>query len=212
MSTVQKIGLAFAIIAVVVFLAYTSAKEGGFDSLRHRITSVPSQTPDVSVSVVISSVQPSASVAPSIIPTATPPLPTLSPISASAATAILSAINARRREAGVAPLATVGVLQVLAQTHAADMATRGYFSHTDPSGTSFQQRIQTSGYSGSATAENLGLTSGAAVEVVDGWMGSEGHRLNMLNSAYTQVGIGVANGPWQGFSAVFAVAVFGNAK
>lgn len=112
----------------------------------------------------------------------------------------------------VAPLASSPALQAIAQSHASDMAAKGYFSHTDPGGITFEQRIESSGVKGKAHAENIGLTSGADVSIVTGWMGSEGHRTNLLNAAYHVVGIGTAHGLWQGQPVVFIVAVFGNEK
>lgn len=145
----------------------------------------------------------------STVPSATP---ASAPMDGQAITAILQAVNAQRAKVGSPALVTDPVLQSLAQMHASDMVKHDYFSHTNSAGITFQQRIESSAYTGTTTAENLGLTSGPAVEIVDGWMGSEGHRTNLLNSAYGEVGIGVATGTWQGFSAVFAVAVFGNGK
>jgi uncharacterized protein YkwD len=207
MSSAQKIAVAFALIAVVVFLSYTAVHDGGLSSLR----------PDsMSVASPVSSASVSAAPAPELPATATPvrtPVHSIAdPAAVTEASVILSAMNAERAASGVAPLSADATLHQLAQAHASDMVARGYFSHTSPDGVTFQQRVIASGHTGSMNAENLGLTSGAAVEIVEGWMNSDGHRINMLNDEYGQVGIGVAHGNWQGFSVVFAVAVFGNGK
>lgn len=215
MSTFKQIGLAVGILTVIIFLTYTALQEGGFTALWQRVTTPPEASPvvtaEVSVTPTQAAISPVASATPvrSAVPSA---MPTSAPMNGQAIAAILQAVNAQRAKVGSPPLVADPVLQALAQTHASDMVAHDYFSHTNFAGVTFQQRIESSAYTGTTTAENLGLTSGPAVEIVDGWMSSDGHRTNLLNSAYGEVGIGVATGTWQGFSAVFAVAVFGNEK
>ena len=46
-----------------------------------------------------------------------------------------------------------------------------------------------------AVGENLALGYPTALAVVAGWMGSEGHRNNILSAKYTQIGVGCTEGP-----------------
>lgn len=204
----QKYLLGIGLVGVLAYLGFAVYRAGGPTQYLEQLRQQPTGAPVQSIAV---SAAPSRSPRPPVVtpkPTTVPPSVSSAP--AGEASAVLSAVNARRASAGVPALTTNQTLQQMAQAHAADMVAKGYFSHTDPQGVTFQQRITASGYVGSANAENLGLTSGAAVEVVAGWMDSEGHKLNMLNSQYGAVGVGVAHGVWQGLSAVFVVAVFGN--
>jgi uncharacterized protein YkwD len=214
MTTAQKIGVAFTLILVVTYFAFVSYRDGGLDSLGQRFSGMPSMIP-------VDSVQPDASPSPevsgaptmvvSVVPSVVSSA-SMSPLPVSQQGALLAAMNARRTEAGAERLLTHPILAALAQAHADDMASKGYFSHVSPSGVTFEQRISSSGYTGTSNAENLGLTSNDALEIVSGWMGSEGHRVNLLNTAYVSVGIGVSRGMWQGMPVTFVAAVFGSEK
>lgn len=211
----QKIGLVVGIVVVLSFLGILVLRAGGPAafirqwSARPTPSVVPSLSAEPSSSVSMLPT-PIASVAPraSRIPGAT----VTPPATVSDRSLILTAMNARRTTVAVSALSSGATLQEIAQAHADNMAAKQFFSHTDPNGVTFEQRIQASGYKGTAFAENLGLTSTQAVDIVASWMGSDAHRLNMLNSSYSAVGIGIARGTWEGFSVVFVVAVFGDQK
>ena len=87
------------------------------------------------------------------------------------------------------------------------MACNSFFSHTSPTtGTPFD-RIAAAGYSYSAAGENIAAGYGAPAALVEGWMGSEGHRDNILSTSFTHIGLGYAS---RGESAygVYWTAVF----
>ena len=70
------------------------------------------------------------------------------------------------------------------------MADNRYFSHTSPTyGTPFQM-IKAFGLSYRTAGENIAYGQRTPQQVVDGWMNSSGHRANILNAAYTQIGVG----------------------
>lgn len=76
-----------------------------------------------------------------------------------------------------------------AARHSQDMVDKSFFSHTGSDGSNAGQRISAAGYSWSRWGENIayGYTSSAAV--VDGWMKSEGHCRNLMNAAFTEMGL-----------------------
>lgn len=76
-----------------------------------------------------------------------------------------------------------------AARHSQDMVDKNFFSHTGSDGSNAGQRISAAGYSWSRWGENIayGYTSSAAV--VDGWMKSEGHCRNLMNAAFTEIGL-----------------------
>lgn len=76
-----------------------------------------------------------------------------------------------------------------AARHSQDMVDKSFFSHTGSDGSSAGQRISAAGYSWSRWGENIayGYTSSAAV--VEGWMKSEGHCRNIMNAAFTEMGL-----------------------
>lgn len=84
------------------------------------------------------------------------------------------------------------------------MADEQFFAHRDPQGNSSLDRIRATGYLDTPcdcgwsylTGENLGRGQDSAAEVMEAWMGSPGHRDNILNSGFTEIGVGVFDGYW----------------
>ncbi|MEW2529174.1 sigma-70 family RNA polymerase sigma factor [Streptomyces sp. NPDC047071] len=123
-----------------------------------------------------------------------PPAP-----SGSKAQQVLSLVNAERAKAGCGPLTHNSKLATAAQRHSADMRSRNYFDHTSPDGTDPGQRITAAGYKWSTYGENIARGQQTAASVMDAWMNSEGHRANILNCSFKELGTGVEEGeggPW----------------
>jgi uncharacterized protein YkwD len=104
--------------------------------------------------------------------------------------AVVAATNAERKDAGCDPVTLDSRLSAAAQGHAADMAANDYFSHTDQDGGDSSDRMHDAGFGGSRTGENIAYGQETAAEVVATWMGSSGHRHNILNCAYDRIGVG----------------------
>ncbi|WP_283138676.1 CAP domain-containing protein [Rhizohabitans arisaemae] len=105
--------------------------------------------------------------------------------------------NARVR-AGCRPLRVNQRLAYSARLHSADMAEKGYFSHTSPEGLTPWQRMERAGYRNGG-AENIGRGYQTADEAVRSWMASAVHRKNILNCRLRAIGVGVhlgPGGPW----------------
>lgn len=101
-------------------------------------------------------------------------------------------LNQDRAANGLPALTLNSQLTSLADAYAADMIKRGYFSHYNPEGESPFDRMDKAGIKYTAAAENLAInTSVAAAQTA--FMNSSGHRANILNSSYTDVGIGVVH-------------------
>lgn len=125
--------------------------------------------------------------------------PTVAPAAARAATVCL--INVERRAHGARRLRANRLLAVAASRHSGDMVRRHYFSHVSRGGSTAGSRIKTTGYLAHAASwaigENLAwgtLSAATPRQIVKRWMASPGHRRNMLDRRFTQVGIGVAIG------------------
>lgn len=104
---------------------------------------------------------------------------------------VLALTNAQRSKAGCRPLSVDSTLTRVAQQHSVDMARRGYFSHTDPGGHTWEQRQITAGFSSERTGgENIARGPDSAREVMNGWMNSPPHRRNILECRFTTIGIG----------------------
>ncbi len=103
---------------------------------------------------------------------------------------LITAINAERARYGLAALTAHPILMGVAEAHSADMATRAYFAHTGPDGLGPCQRMTRAGYRWWACGENIGAGYPSAQLMLAAWLGSTGHRANILSTAYTDIGIG----------------------
>ncbi|MEU8030120.1 CAP domain-containing protein [Streptomyces sp. NPDC049099] len=144
---------------------------------------------------------PAASTAPAApsTPKATPSTPKATPSTPQApATAsgvvarIVQLVNAERSKAGCRPLTLNTALTKAAQDHSADMAAHQTMSHTGSDGSAPGDRITAAGYDWSAYGENVAYGYSTADEVMAGWMSSPGHRANILNCSFQQIGVGLA--------------------
>jgi len=105
-------------------------------------------------------------------------------------TKILELVNEERTAMGLTPLVLDKDLCEVAKAKAEDMMINNYFDHTSPTyGSPFEMMTQF-GITYSAAGENIAAGYGSAESVMIGWMNSPGHRANILNGNYTQLGVG----------------------
>lgn len=112
---------------------------------------------------------------------------------------VVALVNKERAKAGCSPLAEDPQLQKAAQGHSDDMAARHFFDHTNPDGADPGQRITAAGYRWSTYGENIAQGQQTAASVMQSWMNSPGHRANILNCSFKDIGVGVhkgTGGPW----------------
>lgn len=117
--------------------------------------------------------------------------------------------NQQRTDTGLEALTTSPLLTEAAQDKANDMAAKGYFSHVSPSGQLPWYWFQQVGYNYQFAGENLAINFTDSQDVVNAWMLSPEHRANILKQEYTQIGIGIAEGEYQGQQTTFVVEFFG---
>lgn len=125
---------------------------------------------------------------------------------------VVNLTNRSRAESGESALKTNSVLARAAQMKAEDMARRGYFSHTGPGGEEPWAWFDRAGYEFSHAGENLAINFVDSEDVVRAWMRSETHKQNILNGSFSEIGIGVAKGEYEGRDAIFVVQFFGTPK
>lgn len=132
-------------------------------------------------------------------------------------TAVFKRINYVRASHGLRKLGAAQRLKTAGTKHAANMALKGYFSHSWSTGASFGKWIQWyypgPGYSSWEAGENLfwATPSTTARAVVRAWMRSSGHRANILRPAWRQLGVGSVAAsnpisPWGAYDRVVLVA------
>jgi len=105
---------------------------------------------------------------------------------------VVSLVNAERAKAGCKNVTVDARLTGAARSHAAEMAARDYLSHTTSDGVDFAARITRAGYKFSVAAENIAKGRPTAQDVMSSWMNSPGHKANIVNCAYRDIGVGVA--------------------
>jgi len=113
--------------------------------------------------------------------------------------AIFCLLNSVRGAAGVPALTENAVLEAAATAYAKAMVADRFFSHTGADGSSLSDRIRKTGYlTGAWTiGENLALGGGALSTpraIVEAWLNSEGHRRNIIDPDFREIGLGVAIG------------------
>ena len=115
--------------------------------------------------------------------------------------ATLCLLDAERVNAGLPPFRQDGRLAAAALGHARDMVAREYFDHDTPEGRGVVDRLRASGYVRDdrywTVGENLAWGSGDLAtprSIVAAWMGSPGHRANILRDTFAQIGFGVVAG------------------
>jgi uncharacterized protein YkwD len=117
------------------------------------------------------------------------------------AAATLCLLNGERADRGLATLRPNERLRRAAVGHGADMVAHGYFSHSGRDGSQPAQRIRAAGYLSSGGSwrigENLAWGTGALATpkaIMTAWMSSAGHRANILQPAYREIGFGLISG------------------
>ena len=107
---------------------------------------------------------------------------------------VVRLVNAERQKAGCSPLKHNWELSRVARYKSQDMKDLGYFSHTSPTyGTPFQM-IKSFGITYRTAGENIAKGYSTPAAVVSGWMSSPGHRANILNPSFTEIGVGYVSG------------------
>jgi uncharacterized protein YkwD len=134
-------------------------------------------------------------------------------------TSLLQDLNDVRAQNGLAPLHASAQLAAAASQHSHEMGVDGYFDHSSRDGTSFSTRIghwYAAGPHSWSVGENLlwyspSVSARSAVAV---WMGSPGHRANILNPSWRQIGISAlhfasAGGVYRGLPVTIITTDFG---
>lgn len=105
---------------------------------------------------------------------------------------LLTLVNSVRRAVGCPSLTTNTKLTKSARKHSADMASHRNMSHTGSDGSAPSDRIADAGYERSAYGENVAHGYATPESVMAGWMSSPGHRRNILDCSFKEIGLGLA--------------------
>jgi uncharacterized protein YkwD len=142
-----------------------------------------------------------------------PPLNIGGPFSNAALTKskIIAQTNIQRFDNGMLnPLIENAQLDAAAAAKAKDMFDKQYFEHVSPSGVDPGTLVKQFRYDYIVSGENLILGNfGSEKEVVQDWMNSPGHRANILNTRYVDIGVAIMKGTYQGHTEWISVQEFG---
>lgn len=108
---------------------------------------------------------------------------------------VVDLVNGERAAHGLAPLTANEQLATAARDHSNDMGLQGYFDHDSLDGRQFFERILDAGYSYTYCGENIAAGYSTPETVVQGWMNSPGHRANILEAEFCDLGVGYAYVP-----------------
>jgi len=117
--------------------------------------------------------------------------------------------NENRLDNDLPVLKENSLLDEAAQMKAEDMASKGYFSHNTPDGKTPWYWLDQVGYDYSYAGENLAVNFFESSDVAQAWMNSPSHRENIVREEFTEIGIGVASGVYQGRDTIFVAQFFG---
>jgi len=124
---------------------------------------------------------------------------------------IIEETNLQRQEDRGSPaLKENTLLDSVASAKANDMFKNQYFEHVSPIGVDPGKLVQSFGYDYIVAGENLILGNfSSEKEVVQHWMNSPGHRANILNNRYAEIGVAVVKGTYKGETVWIGVQEFG---
>jgi hypothetical protein len=126
---------------------------------------------------------------------------------------VLEWTNIHRETAGLSPLALNQTLSFAAELKVDDMFDKQYFDHVSPIGVGVPDIMSETGYDYISVGENLALGNYKDDKnLVQAWMDSPPHKENVLNSSFTEVGISVKKGLYEGVDMWMAVQEFGRPK
>ncbi|WP_050182093.1 SafA/ExsA family spore coat assembly protein [Domibacillus robiginosus] len=103
---------------------------------------------------------------------------------------VVRLVNIERQKAGLKPLTQNWELSRVARIKSQDMMNNHYFSHNSPTyGTPFNM-MKNFGITYKSAGENIAQGQTTPAAVMKAWMNSAGHKANILNSNFTQIGVG----------------------
>ena len=107
---------------------------------------------------------------------------------------VLRLVNIERKKQGLNELVLNHTLNGIATKKAEDMRDKNYFSHQSATYGSPFEMLQRFGVKYQSAGENIAAGQKTAQQVMNDWMNSSGHRANILNKNYTELGVGYVEG------------------
>lgn len=127
---------------------------------------------------------------------------------------VLKRTNIQRRDnGGLPPLSLNDKLSDAAAAKMNDLFAKQYFEHVSPTGIGPSELAARAGYDYVVIGENLALGNFKDDQaLIQAWMDSPGHRANILGASYSEIGIAVGQGIYEGNRTWIAVQEFGKPR
>jgi uncharacterized protein YkwD len=122
---------------------------------------------------------------------------------------VIKLTNESRASFGLSKLTFNEQLTQAAQKKADDMLAKQYFAHNTPDGLKPWDFIKAVNYNYVVAGENLAIHFKEVEDVEEAWMNSPGHRANILNKDFEEIGIGISQGIFEGYDTTIVVQMFG---
>lgn len=123
---------------------------------------------------------------------------------------ILSIVNAERISRNLSTMSLNQSLNESATIKAKDILANQYFAHTAPNGTTVDDLVEDTGYQYLKVGENLALGEFVSdSDVMKAWMASPGHKANILDAQFDELGVGIQKGVYEGATVYVVVQHFG---
>ncbi len=126
---------------------------------------------------------------------------------------VLDLHNKARADRGLSRFCVHPALQRAARSHSREMIEKNYFRHNSASGEKFWVRLERFGYNWRTAGENIIYDPGSSDSpdsIFKVWMKSSGHRANILNKNFREIGIGTSSGNYGDDRATMWTADFGS--
>jgi uncharacterized protein YkwD len=128
---------------------------------------------------------------------------------------ILDLHNEVRKKSGLEPLCVSSTLVGAARAHSEEMVDKDYFSHTSYDGERPGERLKRFSYDWRAFGENIASGAGSESKPDDrfkAWMKSPGHKKNILDGNFREIGVGSASGNFEGYEQTVYTVDFGTPR
>lgn len=202
----KKLKLIFYSCLLIAFVAAVIFRQGLLDYFGPRLQSIEITAAEV----VIKEISKSISAPAPLKKLGTPPVGAAQPALTLTRSGDIKWTNTERTTNGLPVLSENKQLDSIALLRLEDMFENQYFAHVSPTGSKAEKVAGEAGYDYLALGENLALGNFSDdKDLVDAWMGSPGHRANILNTHYTEIGVAVKAGVFEGKPAWIGVQIFG---
>jgi len=123
---------------------------------------------------------------------------------------IINLTNEIRSSLGLNLLIKNDVLNKGAYEKAQDMLTEQYFAHVSPKKKGLGYWLRKNNYTYSTAGENLAMGFVDAADVVNAWVQSKTHYANIIDPDFTEIGVGVVSGKFNGYDTTLVAQFFGS--